>query len=167
MPAGIKGIDHPKAISSVDALLGKRELGNNVTVIGGGLVGCECALDLAQKGKKVTLVELLDDLLSAGKPVPKMNAMMLKDLIADNHIEVKTGCAIEAVTDKGAVIKNNDGSQEEIAADDVIIAIGFKSENSLAKELYGKVQMHTIGDSRSVATIMNAVWDAYEIARNL
>ena len=43
---------------------------------GGGLVGCETALWLAQMGKDVTVVEMLDDVLTSGKPVPHMNKIM-------------------------------------------------------------------------------------------
>ena len=48
---------------------------------GGGLVGCETALWLAQMGKDVTVVEMLDDVLTSGKPVPHMNKIMLLDLM--------------------------------------------------------------------------------------
>ena len=38
------------------------EVGERVTVIGGGQVGCETALHLAMSGKKVFLVEMMSSL---------------------------------------------------------------------------------------------------------
>ena len=49
----VPGIDHPKAVSCVDVLLGKRRLGDNVVIVGGGLVGCEIAYEALLDGKKV------------------------------------------------------------------------------------------------------------------
>lgn len=167
MPKSVKGIDSSKAISSVDALNGKRKLGETIVVAGGGLVGCELALDLAQKGKKVTVVEMMDKILSSGKPVPIMNAMMLTDLLAKEQVEVKCGYSLKEINETGAVIASSDGKEEAMAADDVVVAIGFKSVNSLAGQLLGKVKYHDIGDGKAVANVMTAVWEAYEVARNL
>lgn len=168
MPKFIKGIDHEKAISSVDALMGKRKLGENIAVIGGGLVGCEVALDLANKGKKVTVVEMMPRLMASGKPVPPMNSMMMGDLLVDRKVDIRTGWSILEVNDDGAVIQNVETKETEtISADDVIIAIGFQSVKDLAKELQGKIDLYEIGDGRQFSNVMNAVWDAYEVARSL
>ena len=55
----IPGVDQPKVVTAIDVLLGRRETGELVVVIGGGTVGSETALYLAQKGKLVTIVEIL------------------------------------------------------------------------------------------------------------
>ena len=52
----VKGAD--TAIQAVDFLLGKQEVGENVTIIGGGLTGCEIAYELFLQGKKPTIVEM-------------------------------------------------------------------------------------------------------------
>ncbi|MBQ3478966.1 MAG: FAD-dependent oxidoreductase, partial [Clostridia bacterium] len=50
-----------KAVTSLDAINQPEKLGKTVVIIGGGLVGCEIALDAANRGKDVTVVEALDD----------------------------------------------------------------------------------------------------------
>ena len=164
MPA-IPGIDHDKSVSCVDALTAKKELGQRVVVIGGGLVGCELALDQAKKGKSVVIVEALPQILASGNPVPVPNAMMLKDMLAEHHVEIRTGWRITAVDDNGACISNGDKT-ETIPADSVAFAIGFRSERKLYQELAstGKVVVE-LGDGKQVANILAAVWDAYEVAR--
>jgi 2-enoate reductase len=56
----IPGVNQEHVITAIEALLGEKEIGENVTIIGGGQVGCELALSLQEQGKKVTIVELWD-----------------------------------------------------------------------------------------------------------
>ena len=55
----IPGINGPQVVTAQDVLCGKKQTGQNVVVIGGGLVGCETGHYLAEKGKKITIVEML------------------------------------------------------------------------------------------------------------
>ncbi|GAH51455.1 unnamed protein product, partial [marine sediment metagenome] len=59
----IPGVGKKMVVTAVDLLLGKREAGKSVVVVGGGLIGCETALYLAQKGKKLTIIEMLDGVM--------------------------------------------------------------------------------------------------------
>lgn len=56
-------------VTASDVLLGEEDCGEQVIVVGGGLVGCETALWLAQNGKKVTIVEAMDKLMAVNKPL--------------------------------------------------------------------------------------------------
>jgi 2-enoate reductase len=163
----ISGIDDPKVITGVDALVGKRSIGENTVIIGGGLVGCEIAIDYAKEGKKVTIVEALDSILSAGEPVPLPNLMMLNDLIAHYKVNVITGNRLESVNEKGVVIApSNGGESQEIPADTVILAVGFKPVPSIASDLYESgIEVHEVGDGRKAGNIKTAICEAYEIAR--
>ncbi|MDK2866972.1 MAG: 2-enoate reductase [Clostridiales bacterium] len=163
----IAGIDN--AVTCVDAIMNGKEVGQNVVVVGGGLVGCEIALEYAMDGKKVTVVEAKDSILSAGDPVPVMNSMMLTDLMNKYNVAIRTGHKIEEVNDAGAVITSvEDGSESFISADTVIIAVGFKSMNSMAQDIYGTyLEIYEIGDGREVGNIKTSIGDAYEVARGL
>lgn len=164
IPEFVVGKD--KAITGVDALLNKKPVGENVVIVGGGLVGSELALHLESLGKKVTIVEMLPEILSSGKTVPLMNKMLLSDIIAASKIDVKTNCKLLSVEDGCAKVELN-GEETKISADTVIIAAGFKSSDELFKELEGEIEIYNIGDSKNVANIKNAVWDAYEVARSI
>lgn len=163
----LPGLDRDNVSNGSDILLGKKEVKDTCAVIGGGLVGCEIALMLAQKGKKVTIVEALDDILKAGAPLAYMNEWMLRDLLKFNNVNIKTNARLESVNDEGAVI-NVEGSKETIEADNVIMAIGFKKESELFEELkFDVAEIYNIGDSRGVRNIRGAIWDAYEVARSI
>ena len=96
------------------------------------------------------------------------NGMHLRLLLAANHVELLTSTKIAAVTDDGAVVENAEGERKTLEADTVILAMGLKPNASLAAELQGEgVEVYEIGDGRQVVNIMNAIWDGYEVARNL
>ena len=59
----IKGWERENVISCEEALLGRKPVGERIIVVGGGLVGCEIAYGYAKEGRKVTVVEALDELM--------------------------------------------------------------------------------------------------------
>ena len=72
----VPGIEN--GIQAIDFPLGEREVGENVTIIGGGLTGCEIAYELYLQGKKPTIVEMKDDLIAV-PGVCLTNASFLRD----------------------------------------------------------------------------------------
>jgi 2-enoate reductase len=160
--------DASKMTEAIDVLLSKKKCGQKVVMIGGGLVGCETALWLAQQGKDVTVVEMLDAILECGKPVPFMNKDMLMNLMAQAHVKVITSSSLLEVTDEGAVIIGKDFRKQTIPADTVVVAAGYTAQNQLFKEIYGEVaNVYNVGDSEVAATIMDAIWTANEVALNI
>lgn len=159
--------DNSKVFPAADVLTGTVDPGKNVIVVGGGLVGCELALWLAQNGKNVTLVEVMDKLLALNGPLCHANSDMLKKLVPYNGVKVLTSSKIIKTTEKGALVDVN-GTEQEISADSVLLAVGYSSVNSLYDELkYELSDLYMIGDARKVANIMYAIWDAYEVAANI
>ncbi len=163
----IKGINSPITVSCLDALYNKQEIGDNIIIAGGGLVGCEMALDYAQKGKQVTIIEMQSKLHHSGEPTPKMNAQMLDDLFAFYEVNVKTGHKLIEITADGVIVSHEE-QDIYIAADTVIIALGFRSRPTCEAELYGTgIDIYKIGDANRVGNIMQAIGEAYEIARGI
>ncbi|MGA2959754.1 MAG: FAD-dependent oxidoreductase [Thermodesulfobacteriota bacterium] len=135
-------------------------------MLGGGLIGCETALWLARQGKKVTIVELLHDLLTAGIPVQHMNRLMLLDMLKFCKVNVFTNTSLSEVTQEGAIVMDRDFGRRNLPADTIVIAAGLKPEQELYRALQGQTpNLFLIGDSRKAQNIMNSVWDAYEVAR--
>ena len=157
-----------KAVTALDAINNPDQIGASVVIAGGGLVGCELALDEANHGKQVTIVEALDQIMAAGgASAPYPNKQMMGDLLENKNVTVLTGTKLAEVTDNGVVVETADG-RKEIKADTVVSALGFKPVNDLAETFaeYG-APVYTIGDAAGVGTIMKAVWDAYDTANNI
>ncbi|MGA8941187.1 MAG: FAD-dependent oxidoreductase [Thermoactinomyces sp.] len=156
-----------KVYPAADVLTGKKETGETVVVIGGGLVGCETALFLAQSGKKVTIVEALDKLLASNRPLCTANREMLEKLVPFNGIKVITGGHVTRYQDgKAEVIAGN--KTRTIACDSVVLAVGYHENNMLYNDLQFEVpEIYLIGDARKVSNIMYAIWDAFEVANHI
>ena len=163
----VPGIDDKKVIGCMEAFAHPEKVGQKVIVIGGGLVGCEMALEYARDGKEVTVVEALPKILSAGIPSPIPNGQMIPDLFEHHHVTVLENHRLSAVED-GRVILESDGQKKALDADSVVIAVGFRPVPSMAQELQGcGAVVYEIGDGQKVSTILHAVWDGYEVGNNI
>ena len=155
-----------EVISIEDAM--KVPEGNRVLVIGGGLVGCEVALWLAQQGKQVAVAEMLPAILGGMRgDIPLMNKFMLEDLLKFHKVQIHTGARVLRV-DAGTVTLAKGGATESVDADVVVMAAGFLASDGLYRSLKdcGK-PVYNIGDSRKFHNIMQAIWDGFEVARSI
>jgi 2-enoate reductase len=162
----IPGIDNKRVITAIDLLLGKKKAGNRVVIVGGGSVGCETAIHLAQHGKRVTIIEMLDDILPEGFDA---NKQQLFKMLVEFGVSVFTGMKLVSVKDKSAVVINQSRRyQAEIPADTIVIAIGLKPQLELMKALEGKVkELYSIGDCTKAGRVIDAIWGAFNVAREL
>ena len=158
-----------KAVSSLDAINHPEKLGNTVVIVGGGLVGCEIALDEANHGKTVTVVEALDDIMAAGGAgAPYPNKQMIVDLFEAKGVKVLTSTKLSSVTDEGALVTTAEGEEQLLKADTVVSALGFRPVKNLKEELLAEgLPVCEIGDATGAGTILKAIWDAYEAANQL
>jgi len=127
----IPGIDKKTVLDARDVISGKAEVGDTVVVIGGGEVGMETAHILAQKGKKVTMVVRS----KVGKGMIMMVYYWTLGELKKYGVEIFTKTKTEEITDKGAVVVDNEGKRWTIEADNVVMAAGAKADNSLYDSL--------------------------------
>lgn len=164
----IPGVNNENVVTADKVLLSPELAGEEVTVVGAGLVGCETALYLTKMGKKVKIVEVSKEILGGEHSMPFMNYDMLKDLLAFENVEIKTETSIEEIKENIALVKTKGGKIEEIKSDTVILAVGYKPDRKLYNELKMKFEdIYLLGDAREVHNIMYAIWDAYEVARSI
>ncbi len=154
----VKG--HEKMIEACDYLLGA-QVGDSVAVIGGGLTGCEIAYELALSGKKVSIVEMKDDLI-AQKGVCLANSSYLREWFAWKGVPVYLDTTLKEVTDHG-VICTHEGKDFEVKADSVISSAGYIPA-PIAKA--GK-NVYLVGDCDHVGNLRSVIWQAYETAMKL
>ena len=159
----IPGIERKEVITAVDLLLGKREAGESVVVMGGGLVGCETALYLAEKGKNVTIVEILDSVM---RDVYSINRIHLEKMLTDREVRILTRVEVREISDKGIALADQWGKISTLKAATVVVAIGFKPDARLLGSLRGKVaEVYSIGDCVLPRRVINAMWEGFRIAR--
>jgi len=150
------------AVEAVDYLLGNKQVGDKVVVVGGGLTGCEIAYDLYLQGKTPVIVEMQDDLMH-GSGVPLANTSYLRDFFKTNRVQVHLETRLNAITEGGVTVTHADGSTEDIAADSVILSVGYTPAPVAKKS--GKV--HIVGDADKVGNLRTVIWQAWDVAMKL
>lgn len=104
--------------------------------------------------------------MSGGVRIPTMVKHMTIDLLARSGAKIMTNSRVKAIAADTVQIIHKDQSEDQVAVDSVVLAMGMTSNCLLADQISGEVnKIYRIGDCREPRNVMNAVWDAYEIAR--
>ena len=160
----VPGIDGENVINALTILDCHPEIGRKVVVVGGGMIGTETAIDLAEKGHEVTIVEMKDAIM-ADCAVTDIIAYYEK--IGINRIAVIPGLRVTEVTDQGVRgVNDRTGSRTELPADSVVIAVGLKPRHAFYDTLAGEpdLEVYEIGDCVKAGKILDAFHTAYKTA---
>lgn len=159
--------DDEKVYCAEQVLMNQKDPGDRVVVVGGGLVGCEMALDLAQKGKKVTILEALPKIMAVNGPICSANKEMLEELLPFQGVNIICNAKVTGFKD-GAVSYETAGKAEKLDTDSVILSVGYRSADELYHELeFDVADLYLLGDAGKVSNIMYAIWDAFEVANHI
>ncbi|MFC2018827.1 FAD-dependent oxidoreductase [Chloroflexota bacterium] len=160
----LSGGNSHQMITAVNLLLKETELSKSVLVMGGGLIGCETAVYLAQKGHQVTLTSRRTDILT---DMEMSNRDMLLKMMADCCVPVLTDCWPLRIVAGGILVKHN-GREKTLPAESLVSAAGMRACNELQGLLSGRVRgLYAIGDCVEPRRILEAVWEAFHTARTL
>jgi len=154
----IPGVE--KSIEAVDFLLGKKQVGERIVVIGGGLTGCEIAYELFLQGKKPAIVEMMDDLIVT-PGICLANTSYLRDCFKANNLPVYLETGVKEIKDGAVVVTDKEGKTFEIEADSVILSVGY---NPAPIETKG---VHVIGDAQKVGNLRSVIWGAWDVATKI
>ncbi len=155
----IKGIEN--SMEACEYLLGEKEVGEKVVVIGGGLSGCEIAYDLYLKGKTPVIVEMRNDLMAI-KGICLANTSYLRDFFNHNNVEVHLETKLNEIKPDGVVVTDKDGKVFDISADNVIMSVGY-----IAKPQEVKAEAQLVGDCSKVGNLRTVIWRAWKVAMKL
>lgn len=157
VPASIPGIDGPNVVGVIDAHE-DAPLGQRVVVAGGGLSGADLALELAQGGRDVTIVEAADEI---ARDLIIINRMTLLRDLATAGVRILTGHTVVAVDEDGVQLRTADGDGR-VDADTVVTAFGVLRETTLADALTAAGRtVRTVGDCVTPAKVGEAINAGY------
>ena len=151
-----------RALQAVDFLLGQRQVGKNVVIIGGGLTGCEIAYELYLQGKNPTIVEMQDDLITT-PGICLANTSFLRDFFKANNVPVYLETSVAEVGDFSVTVRDKDGALSQLKADDVILSVGYKPAPIAPKSKH----VHIIGDACQVGNLRTVIWQAWDVCMKL
>ena len=179
-----------EVLQAWDVLAGCRKTGQNIIIVGGGAVGVETALLLAESGtlnnetlrflmlqhaetekqlyrlitqgsKKITVLEMGKGI---GRDIgPSTRWSMLADL-KRHKIKCLDETTVHDVRSDGVLVESA-GTQKILLADTVIFAVGSYSKNELYLALQGKIEyLSIIGDAAKPRKALDAIHEAYSEA---
>jgi len=160
----IEGMGLPNVITVSDADLRKVKMGQRVAVCGAGLRGRAGAIQLAEEGKQVTLIDMLaqEELCL---DVSNLLRYAILDRIRVLNIRTCYLSKIDRITANGVSLTDKDGNQRIIEADTVVNALGLVPDSGLIGELASLVpETYVVGDARQAGNIASANMDAFNVA---
>ena len=136
-----------------------------MTVIGGGLAGTEAAWVLADKAKKVTLVEMMSVL---AEEMNMVDRFYLLHKLEELGVKIMTDRKAVEINGEGVVVESSTGKKETVEGDTVVWACGSKSNNELYVAVKHEVdEVQVIGDCVNPGRIQEAVHQASWAARRI
>ena len=167
-PRSIPGLDGEKVFTAPEIILGEKMIRNSrVAVIGSGMTGLETAEILCTQGNKVTVVEMAPE-IAPGTWFQLVDDVMSR--IAPYGAQFKTGTKLLAVEDGRIVTQDTKtGKNSEMETDYVVLSLGVRPEDGLAKELEELEikNVYRAGDAIHSGTIADACHSAYDTAMSI
>ena len=160
----IPGLSDCGYVTAQDMLDGKAQMGKNVLVVGGGMVGCEAAEYLAERGHQVAVIEMKD--VIAADVTPENRRYMFENF-EENHVLLRPGAKVTQFYTDGVDYALADGSTGSLRGyDNIVLAMGSRSNTAL-KDTAEKVagQVLVIGEAaKAPGNAVLATGDALEAA---
>jgi len=150
---------------TLDQVLQGAALPDGEVVIWGAGEGIELALDLAQQGRKVRLLDPAEKLVPAAYLGSRMGWVMR--WAGQAGLASEQGLGLLSVA-PGTVTVSKDGAQEAIACAALVLAPGRVAYDPLSQALQGSgIAVQVLGDARSPRSYGNAIHEAAYLARRL
>ncbi len=163
-PIPFLGAEH--CVQADDVLTGKIETGENVIVIGCGMVGEETSYHLAKQGKKVTVFEAFEPAMSVGG----IALLRPTGLFEQYNIKVNTHSPIVEIYKDGVLTVDNMGRKIITKADSIVSAIGRVPAYGpdFISELRSKgLWVLPVGDAVAARKVSEAVHEAFQAAMSI
>jgi NADPH-dependent 2,4-dienoyl-CoA reductase/sulfur reductase-like enzyme len=159
----IPGVGRDEVVDFKDVLTGRKDTGDAVVIIGGGVTGCETAEFLAYKNKRVTIVEMLEDVATGMEPRHKQYLMERLDALG---VTVLKKTRAKAVQEDGLAVTMEDGKERVLTAETIVLATGSRPNQELYRQLVGKVpEIYQAGDCAEPRRIFEAIADGFLISQ--
>jgi 2,4-dienoyl-CoA reductase-like NADH-dependent reductase (Old Yellow Enzyme family)/thioredoxin reductase len=155
----LPGIDSPKVVLATHLSDEGLAVGKKVVILGGGLVGCESAVHLAQQGKDVTLVEMMKEVAVDANVRQRP---ILLDMFAKLQVKVKTRMKGVKITDKGLVCTDEAGKENLFEADTVVCSVGQHALREVVNDLLDAAsEVVQVGDCIKPQKVTEALYRGY------
>jgi 2,4-dienoyl-CoA reductase-like NADH-dependent reductase (Old Yellow Enzyme family)/thioredoxin reductase len=156
--------DHGSVFTAVEAITAHEKLGGQVVIIGGGEVGVETGIALAQWGRQVTVLEMRDELAADSTKI-HYYSMFKAAWEAQPSFHALVKARVCEIAGKEVVYTGPEGEKKQVRADSIVLSVGMTGKRKEALSLYGIApEFYMIGDCKTPATVQQAIRAAYSTA---
>ena len=139
--------------------------GQKVVVIGGGAVGLDVVEYFAPRGAEASIVEMMPIIGNGIDPVSKIGTFALME---KHGVKQLVNTALLEVKERSFLVKNPDGSEEELPFDYGFVCLGMRANNPILDQLResfdsGHVEIMNIGDSVRARRIIEGTEEGRDI----
>jgi pyruvate/2-oxoglutarate dehydrogenase complex dihydrolipoamide dehydrogenase (E3) component len=160
----IPGIDRGNVITAWQALTHPEKVGTKAVIVGGGSVGAETAHFLLDRGKDVTLIEMLPEIAADAENV---NRKVLLRSLGEKGARIRVLTRVTAILSEGVEVEFG-GRKEILAADTIVLAAGTQPKDELEAALRAlPVEFHKIGDCLKPRKAIDAIHEGFQIGLRL
>jgi 2,4-dienoyl-CoA reductase-like NADH-dependent reductase (Old Yellow Enzyme family)/thioredoxin reductase len=154
-----EGNKRKKVLEALEVFRGA-EIGKKVALVGGGKIGRDAALFLAEQGKSVTITTRGDDITRGMAPSERLGYL---ERLSKQDVQVRTGVRLVRVTPKGMVVEDGSGATSTIEADHVVFSSGLAPDRGLFDQLsrVPDLKVYAIGDCAEPRTIFDAIHEGF------
>jgi len=190
----IPGVELPNVVQAWDVLIGKKHTGRRGAVVGGGAVGVETALFLAEKGtlsgeavkfllvnraesaedlyqlathgtKEVELFEMVDRI---GSDIGRSTRWVMLQDLQRHGVKTHVGAKVVEITEAGLKIESGEGGLREVKADTVVLAVGSRPYNPLAETMTKLgIPCRVVGDADKVGLAYDAIHHGFAAGKEI
>ncbi|MDR0518465.1 MAG: FAD-dependent oxidoreductase [Clostridiales Family XIII bacterium] len=158
----IAGADAPHVLLGAN-IRADTEIGHRVVIIGGGLIGCEIGLHLAEDGHEVTIIEMQDEVAPEATPLHRHGLLMRIRKV--ESIRVETGLRATSIEQGCVRAESKTGTERVFDTDTIILSAGMKANTDEIETLRDLApEFYQIGDCRKARRIMQAIAEGYDAA---
>lgn len=136
-----------------------------VIVVGGGAVGLDVVEFFAERNADITVVEMRPQI---GRDLDPVSKLRMEEIFEKYHITLRPDTALTKVEKNAFVVRNPDGSSEQLDFHYGFVCLGMKSASPVLTEMNErfsaeKVEIVNIGDSIRARRIIDGVSEGRNI----
>ncbi|MDC7125603.1 MAG: NAD(P)/FAD-dependent oxidoreductase [Spirochaetales bacterium] len=140
------------------------KIGKKIAIVGGGLIGCETAFYLAEKGHDVMILEMLDDIAKEANDshrralIPRMKKLL----------NWKCNVRVTEIKADGVEYADSKGEKSFIDADTVLYSTGMRANTDAVERFRKTVPLFfPIGDCVSARLVKQATYEGFCAAMDI